>query len=179
MRKNLKQARSDAGITQADIAKKLGVTYQMVYQWEKGLAPVARKHWNTLASLLHVDEEGLEDILVQTLFDACVAANDGMPLRKAHDSRLYRPELIMKVAEKLQEIADKNNPDKQEETESRAIFDRERLDFERKILERDRRIFELEKQVDELKRELEQARRPAASLSSVLNIEQTETEVKT
>lgn len=178
MKKNLKQARSDVGITQADIAKKLGVTYQMVYQWEKGLAPVARKHWNTLASLLHVDEEGLEDILVQTLFDACVAAHDGTPLQKAHDSRLYRPELIMKVAGRLQEIASKNNPDEQEETESRVIFERERLDFERKILDRDRRIFELEKQVDELKRELEQARRPASSLSSVLNINKLEHEVK-
>jgi len=176
MRKNLKQARSDAGITQADIAKKLGVTYQMVYQWEKGLAPVARKHWNTLASLLHVDEAGLEEILVQTLFDACVAANDGMPLRKAHDSRLYRPELIMKVAEKLQEIAAKNNPDKQHQ-EQPTISEMERVQFERKLLERDKRIFELEKQVEELRRELER-RRPAVSISSALNINELEHEVK-
>jgi hypothetical protein len=74
----------------------------------------------------------------------------------------------MKVAEKLQEIAAKNNPDKQEETESRAIFERERLDFERKILEREKRIFELEKQVEELRRELER-RRPASSISSILS----------
>ena len=94
MKKNLKQQRSDAGITQADIAKRLGVTYQMVYQWEKGIAPIARKHWKGLSSLLHVTETELEQILVQTLLDSCIAAKDSRALLNAQTSRLYRSELL-------------------------------------------------------------------------------------
>lgn len=91
MKKNLRQARSDAGITQADIAKKTGVTYQMVYQWEKAFAPVARKHWKALASLLRVSESELEEILVQTLLDSCVAAGDSRARPQSACRILPRP----------------------------------------------------------------------------------------
>jgi transcriptional regulator with XRE-family HTH domain len=178
MKKNLRQARSDAGITQAEIAKKTGVTYQMVYQWEKGFAPVARKHWKALASLLRVSESELEEILVQTLLDSCVSAGDSRALLNAQTSRLYRHDLLLSAISEFEggsgTYPEKHSPAK----EPPADFERERLDFERKILERDRRIFELEKQVEELRREVERARRPAASISSALKITELENEVK-
>ena len=177
MKKNLRQARSDAGITQADIAKKTGVTYQMVYQWEKGFAPVARKHWKALASLLRVSESELEEILVQTLLDSCIAAGDSRVLLNAQTSRLYRHDLLLSALAEFEAGGSTYPANQRPEKEHPADFERERLDFERKILERDKRIFELEKQVEELRREIER-RRPAVSISSALNIEPIKNEVK-
>ena len=178
MKKNLRQARSDAGITQAEIAKKTGVTYQMVYQWEKGFAPVARKYWKTLASLLHVTEPELEEILVQTLLDSCVSEGDSRALLNAQTSRLYRHDLLLSAISEFECGSGTYPANQSPAKEPPADFERERLDFERKILERDRRIFELEKQVEELKREIAERRAKPTSLSSALNITELKNEVK-
>ena len=181
MKRNLKKARSDAGITQADIAKKLGVTYQMVYQWEKGFAPIANHHWKALASILHVTEAELEEILVQTLLDACMAKNDLQALLNAQTSRLYRSELIWGALEQFRAHSMQSPsvyPENPRAAKEQPVdLEREKLEFERALLERDKRIFELEKQVEELRRELESVPRPAASISSVLSIEPIKHEV--
>lgn len=178
MKKNLRQARSEAGITQVDIAKKTGVTYQMVYQWEKGFAPVARKHWKALASLLRVSESELEEILVQTLLDSCVSAGDSRALLNAQTSRLYRPDLLLSALAEFEAGGGTYPANPRPAKDQLVDFERERLEFERAILDRDKRIFELEKQVEELRREVERTRRPAASISSALNINELENEVK-
>lgn len=116
MKKNLKQARSDAGITQADIAKRMGVTYQMVYQWEKGIAPIARKHWKGLSSLLHVNETELEQILVQTLLDFCIATKDSRALLNAQTSRLYRSELLQDAFQQFNAYRSSPQPHSNEQT---------------------------------------------------------------
>ena len=171
MKKNLKQARSDAGITQAEIAKKTNVTYQMVSQWEKGIAPVARKHWKTLSFLLHVDESELEEILVQTMLDRCIEQGDIQELIRARISRTYSATVVYDAILRFEE-----NKRTGEQGQEKSTDELERLYFERKLLERDKRIFELEKQVEELRRELER-RRPAIPSSSVLNIEPLKSEV--
>ena len=175
MKTNLKTARIDAGITQADIARKANVTYQMVYQWEKGLAPVAKKHWPLLASLLHLSETELESALVETLLDACIAKQDARPLLNAQTSRLYNSEL---VADALSRFGGSSRyPVSPRPAESQSVSEREmKLDYERQIFERDKRIFELEKEVAELRRQMD-CNRPAASISSVLNIKPLKHEV--
>lgn len=165
MNTNLKKARSDAGITQAETAKKLGVTYQMVYQWEKGLAPVAKQHWPRLASLLHLSESELESVLVETLLDACIAKQDARLLLNAQTSRLYSAELIADALARFGGSA--RYPQNPSPAEPQSILDREKaLEYERQIFERDKRIFELEKEIERLKKEL-------ASISSRLNINTT------
>ena len=188
MKKNLKTARIDAGITQADIARKANVTYQMVYQWEKGLAPVAKKHWSRLASLLHLSETELESALVETLLDACIAKQDARPLLNAQTSRLYNSELVAdalsrftsspRVAGDFRSAGRACYPVNPRPAESQSVSEREmKLDYERQIFERDKRIFELEKEVAELRRQLD-CSRPAVSISSALNIEPIKNEVK-
>ena len=169
--RNFKQARIDTNLSQNEIANKLGVSLHAVYLWEQGRANVARRHWSRLASIFRVSEKALEEILIQTIIDACIASKDNKMLIKAHTSRLYSPELLMEAIERWQNMTENTT-----KTESPVDFERERLEFERAILERDKHIFELEKQVEELRRELE--RRRPVSLSSVLNIEPLETEVK-
>ena len=171
MKMNLISARKARGLTQGDIASALHLAVTTVFKWERGIAPVARKHWKKLASILCLSEEELEEVLVQTIADACIAQKDSHLLANANTSRMYRPELIYKAAEQISTACNAQN-----EPENPTISEMERVQFERAILERDKRIFELEKQVEELRRELE--RRRPASLSSVLNIEPLETEVK-
>jgi transcriptional regulator with XRE-family HTH domain len=177
---SLAAARTRANVTQSDAARKMNVSVQTMWKWEKGIAPVARRHWARLASLLRVKEDELEEILVQTLLDACLSNHDSRPLRNAQASRLYRSDLLFAALAEFENAAAPyqypQNP--KPASEESTVSELERVRFERELLERDRRIFELEKQVDELKRELEQARRPAASLSSVLNINKLEHEVK-
>ena len=160
MYRNLKTARSDAGITQSDIAQRTGVTYQMVHQWEKGYAPIAKKHWSILASMLHVTESELEEILVQTLADGCIERNDLKMIFNAQKSRLYRNELIIYALDQCRIVDQmkRNAPENISDVTFR---------YERELLDRDKRIFELEKEVERLKKELERSR-PATSLSSVL-----------
>ena len=163
MTSNLKKVRSDAGVTQAHIAKETGVTYQMVYQWEKGLAPVARKHWKKLAALLKITADELERVLVQTLLDACIATADPRPLANAKTSRQYRQELIADALLRFHAAhpAEPTTPAPvQDETAE--------LRREVQILQLQNRILELEKENAELRREVERLRRPAPSTLSEL-----------
>lgn len=158
MTSNLKKVRSDAGVTQAHIAKETGVTYQMVYQWEKGLAPVARKHWKKLASLLKITADELERVLVQTLLDACIATADPRPLANAKTSRQYRQELLADALLRFHAVHPAA-PVQDETAELRR---------EVQILQLQNRILELEKENAELRREVERLRRPAPSTLSEL-----------
>jgi len=180
MKTNLISARKACALTQGDIARSLHLAVTTVFKWERGIAPVARKHWKMLASILHVTEEELEEALVQTMLEACMARNDIKPLLNAQTSKLYRTELIWDALEQFRAHsmqAPSVYPENPRAAREQPVdFEREKLDFERKLLERDKRIFELEKQVEELRRELER-RRPAPSSSSVLNIEPLKSEV--
>lgn len=95
MKTNLKIARVDCRLTQADIAKKTGVSVQTVYQWEQGLTAVSKRHWANIAFLFGVTEDKLQEILVQTLLDGCIARHDAKPLLNAQTSRLYRADLLL------------------------------------------------------------------------------------
>ena len=59
---SLAAARTRANVTQSDAARKMNVSVQTMWKWEKGIAPVARRHWARLASLLRVKEDELEEI---------------------------------------------------------------------------------------------------------------------
>ena len=169
MKTNLISARKACALTQGDIARALHLAVTTVFKWERGIAPVARKHWKALASLLRVSESELEEILVQTLLDSCVAAGDSRALMNAQTSRLYRPDLLLSALAEFEAGGGTYTANPRPAKEQPADFERERLDFERKILDRDRRIFELEKQVEELKREIAERRTKPTSLSSVLS----------
>lgn len=162
MKTNLKSARKTRGLTQGDIAQSLHVSIQTVFKWEEGLAPVAIRHWIKLASVLHVSEEEIEEILMQTIVDGCIARHDVKAILNAQTSKLYKNELIWRALEQFYASEGQQPQDRP------TISEMERVQFERTILERDKRIFELEKQVEELRRELER-RRPAASISSALS----------
>lgn len=51
---NLKELRLAAGLTQAEVAKKLNVNQAAVSWWEAGKTRIARKHHKKLARLYHV-----------------------------------------------------------------------------------------------------------------------------
>lgn len=181
MKTNLISARKACALTQGDIARSLHLAVTTVFKWERGIAPVARKHWKTLASLLHVTEEELEEALVQTMLEACITRNDIKPLLNAQTSKLYRTELIWGALEQFRAHSMQSPsvyPENPRAAKEQPVdLEREKLEFERALLERDKRIFELEKQVEELRRELESVRRPHASISSALNIEPIKHEV--
>ena len=177
MKTNLKIARVDCRLTQADIAKKTGVSVQTVYQWEQGLTAVSKRHWANIAFLFGVTEDKLQEILVQTLLDGCIARHDAKPLLNAQTSRLYRADLLLSALAEFEAGGSAYPANPRAANEQPVDFERERLEYERALLERDKRIFELEKQVEELRRELESVPRPAASISSVLSIEPIKHEV--
>lgn len=163
MQANLKNARTDAGMTQGDIASGVGVTIQAVYLWEQGRSTVARKHWKKLASLLKITADELERVLVQTLLDACIATADPRPLTNAKTSRQYRQELIADALLRFHAVhpaAPTTPAPVQDETAE--------LRREVQILQLQNRILELEKENAELRREVERLRRPAPSTLSEL-----------
>ena len=164
MTSNLKKVRSDAGVTQAHIAKETGVTYQMVYQWEKGLAPVARKHWKKLAALLKITADELERVLVQTLLDACIATADPRPLANAKTSRQYRQELVADALLRFHAV----HPAAPTSTPPAPVQD-ENAELRREVqfLQLQNRILELEKENAELRREIERLRPAPSSLSGL------------
>lgn len=158
MQANLKNARTDAGMTQGDIASGVGVTIQAVYLWEQGRSTVARKHWKKLASLLKITADELERVLVQTLLDACIATADPRPLTNAKTSRQYRQELLADALLRFHAVHPAA-PVQDETAELRR---------EVQILQLQNRILELEKENAELRREVERLRRPAPSTLSEL-----------
>lgn len=48
---NLKELRLNAGLTQAEVAKKMHVSQAAVHRWENGDTRIARKHHKGLARL--------------------------------------------------------------------------------------------------------------------------------
>lgn len=151
MRVNLKHARVNAGIKQIDMAEAMGVSKQTVNKWEMGRAPVAKTHWSKIASLLGVQEQDVEKILVQTTLDGCIASKSPNALINAQISRLYSASLVYDALLRFEESTRTNANGTDKTTD-----ELERLHYERAILDRDRRIFELEKEVDELKRQLKE-----------------------
>lgn len=51
---NLKELRLNAGLTQAEVAKKMHVSQAAVHRWETGDTRIARKHHKGLARLYKV-----------------------------------------------------------------------------------------------------------------------------
>lgn len=56
---NLKELRLNAGLTQAEVAKKMHVSQAAVHRWETGDTRIARKHHKGLARLYKVKVEEL------------------------------------------------------------------------------------------------------------------------
>lgn len=56
---NLKELRLNAGLTQAEVAKKMHVSQAAVHRWEAGDTRIARKHHKGLARLYKVKVEEL------------------------------------------------------------------------------------------------------------------------
>lgn len=165
MQANLKNARTDAGMTQGDIASGVGVTIQAVYLWEQGRSTVARKHWKKLAALLKITADELERVLVQTLLDACIATADPRPLTNAKTSRQYRQELLADALLRFHAV----HPSAPTSPPTAPVQDETaELRREVQILQLQNRILELEKENAELRREVERLRRPAPSTLSEL-----------
>lgn len=163
MKNNLKSVRKSRNLTQGDIALIFKVSVQTVFKWEDGRAPVAKKHWKNLATVLNVSEDELEAILVQTLLDGCLSRNDSKSLINARASHLYSSELLLSA------IAEFEGRTRSANSGDAVLSEAQKIEYERALLERDKRIFELEKQVEELKREIAERRAKPTSLSSVLS----------
>ena len=115
--RNFKQMRIDAGLKQTDVAHELNLTVQTIFSWERGRAPVARRHWSTLASLFRVSVEEMEAALVQTLLESCIEKGSTDALKNAVVSGLYRPELLQDAFARFN--APPPTPDKTREIELR------------------------------------------------------------
>ena len=150
MKTNLKIQRVNRGLTQAEIASKLGVTVQTVYLWEQGRTCVAKKHWSKLASMLRLTEDELEKAMIETILDASIAKKDARLLINAQTSRLYHAELIQDAFVRFHSVV----PEEPQTEAAREKIELEqiRLELEKKILERDREILELKTQIFELKK---------------------------
>lgn len=131
MYKNLKTIRHDAGLKQTDISSRLNVSVPTVYKWEKGRAPVARKHWTNLAELLRVSVEELEKALVQTLLDSCRERGNTEALKNAASSGLYRPELLQDAFSRLNVYAPTVPVPV---SSSPSLPEKEKLEYEREIV---------------------------------------------
>lgn len=169
MNKNLKTIRIDAGLKQTDICSRLNVSVPTVYKWERGRAPVARRHWSELAALLRVSMDELEKALVETLLDACRERGNIEALKNAVVAGVYRHDLLQDAFSRFG--VGYQYPAEPRPAAPHDILEREkRLEYEREIFERDKKIFELEKEVAELRRQLES--RLPASISSALKYNQ-------
>lgn len=63
MRKNLKEARQKAGLTQQEVAEKLGITVRMYQRIESGNALGKITHWDKLEDLFNVPQRRLREML--------------------------------------------------------------------------------------------------------------------
>ena len=110
MNRNFKQMRVDSGLTQLEISNRLGVSVQTVFKWERGRSPIARKHWPTLAALLHVNVDELEAGLVETLLDTCMERGDTKALNNAIVSGLYSRHLLQDAITRFMVYPSKKMP---------------------------------------------------------------------
>lgn len=62
MRKNLKEARQKAGMTQQEVAEKLGITVRMYQRIESGNALGKITHWDNLEDLFNVPQRKLREM---------------------------------------------------------------------------------------------------------------------
>ena len=99
--KNLKNLRELRGLAQVDLAKKLNITKQTVYKWERGMSPVAPLHWSKYASILNVDPEQFEDALIETLKSYAIETLNTDGLAAAMKSGRYSPEKIFAASQQL------------------------------------------------------------------------------
>lgn len=101
---NLKRCREVQCLTQCELAKKIGVTKQTIYKWERGMTPVSLSHWEKYASLLGIDQEHFENILIETLKDYAIETGDGSGLDSAVISGRYDPEKLFKARAEYKKI---------------------------------------------------------------------------
>ena len=65
MRKNLKEARQAAGLTQKQVAEHLGISDKYYQQMEYGNALGKIKHWDALEDLFGIHQRKLREIFEQ------------------------------------------------------------------------------------------------------------------
>ena len=142
--KNLKQLREVAGQNQIDLAKKLGVTKQTLYKWERGMSPVAPAHWGKFAALLGVDTTQFQDALIETLLAYALETADLSVIIDAQKSGRYD---AVKLAEAKAKIKTVHN------IEPPTGADRERLlkqvvhDFSEKVADLALRRAEIHREI--------------------------------
>lgn len=64
---NLTQLRQTAGLSQAQLARDLGVSRQLVSQWELGATPIASTHHRALANVFGLSTEAVEAVAERSL----------------------------------------------------------------------------------------------------------------
>lgn len=62
MRKNLQDARKSAGLTQDEVAEKIGVSTRQYQRLESGSSNGSFRHWDALEDLLGVHQRTLREI---------------------------------------------------------------------------------------------------------------------
>ena len=63
MRENLKKARQEAGMTQQEVADKLGVSLRAYQQIERGEYIGKIKHWDALEDLFSIHQRVLREVM--------------------------------------------------------------------------------------------------------------------
>ena len=106
MSKNLKQWRNATGLSQTEFAKKIGVTKQTLYKWERGMSPVATVHWDKYSHILGIDANIFEDALIETLLAYALETLDPQVLRAAQVSGKYD---AVKLADAITKFLQHNN----------------------------------------------------------------------
>ena len=66
MRKNLKEARQKAGMTQKEVAEKLGITPRAYQQIEAGEYQGKIEHWDKLEILFDIHQKKLRELFSTT-----------------------------------------------------------------------------------------------------------------
>lgn len=64
-------------LTQEELGKRIGVSKQTIYKWEKQIAPVSSKHYQTLKDILNLSESEMVNVISggEISRDASVAEN--------------------------------------------------------------------------------------------------------
>lgn len=130
---NLKQLREVQGLSQVEVANALGVTKQTVYKWERGITPVSTSHWSKIASLLKVDQDHFEDILIETLKAYAIETGDGSGLAAATVSGRYDPEKLFKARQEYKRILGSYTSDDLNQDEQTRLLHKVVHDFSEKV----------------------------------------------